>query len=60
MRAKGRRYVNINLLFKMDTIIMKDRQKQLYYLPNGALSFKEYFIKEKGNLNFKSWGRRRI
>ena len=23
------------VFFKMDTIIMKDRQKQLYYLPNG-------------------------
>ena len=31
------------LSFKMDTIIMKDRQKQLYYLPNGALSLKGKF-----------------
>ena len=40
------------LFFKMDTIIMKDRQKQLYYLPNGALSFQRIFYKEKGEFEF--------
>ena len=40
------------LSFKMDTIIMKDRQKQLYYLPNGALSFQRIFYKEKGKFEF--------
>ena len=40
------------LFFKMDTIIMKDRQKQLYYLPNGALSFQRIFYKEKGKFEF--------
>ena len=38
------------VFFKMDTIIMKDRQKQLYNLPNGALSFQRIFYKEKGKI----------
>lgn len=53
----GEQIVTINRVYTyeadgMDTIIMKDRQKQLYYLPNGALSFQRIFYKEKGKFEF--------
>ena len=38
------------LLFKMDSIIASNRQ--LYYLPNGAISFQRIFDKEAGKLKF--------
>ena len=52
--ADGNEYIleKGEALCKMDTIIMKDRQKQLYYLPNGALSFQRIFYKEKGKFEF--------